>query len=57
MKAWLNQAIAWVDLVRAQWVGNEHTEQEVQELQRELETVLGPLGRSSWFARDNFGSF
>lgn len=57
MQGWLRQMVAWVDLVKAQWTGNHHTEQEVQELQRELDTVLGRAERSSWFARDSFVSF
>lgn len=57
MKAWLNQAIAWVDLVRAQWAGNEHTEQEVQVLQRELEAVLGPLRKEFLVRQGQFREF
>jgi GTP-binding protein EngB required for normal cell division len=57
MKAWLKQAIAWVDLVRAQWAGNEHTEQEVQELQRELEVVLGPLRKEFLVRQGQFREF
>ena len=52
-----NQTLAWIELVRAQWVGNEHTEQELQELQRELETVLGPLRKEFLVRQGQFREF
>jgi len=57
IRAWVKQAIAWIELVRAQWTGNEHTEQEVQELQRELETVLGPLRKEFLVRQGQFREF
>ena len=57
MQSWLQQMVAWVDLVKAQWIGNEHTEQEVQELQRELETVLGPLRKEFLVRQGQFREF
>ena len=57
MQAWLKQVIAWVDLVRAQWSGNEHTEQEVQELQRDLEGILGPLRKEFLVRQGQFREF
>ncbi len=57
MQSWLQQMIAWVDLVKAQWTGNEHTEQEIQELQRELETVLGPLTKEFLVRQGQFREF
>ena len=44
-------------MVRAQWTGNEHTDQEVQELQRELETVLGPLRKEFLVRQGQFREF
>ena len=57
IRAWVNQTVASIELVRAQWVGNEHTEQEVQELQRELETVLGPLRKEFLVRQGQFREF
>jgi GTP-binding protein EngB required for normal cell division len=53
----LKQMIAWVDLVGAQWTGNEHTDQEVQELHRELETMLGPLRKELLVRQGQFREF
>jgi GTP-binding protein EngB required for normal cell division len=57
IRAWVNQTVAWIELVRAQWVGNEHTEQELQQLQRELETVLGPLRKEFLVRQGQFREF
>jgi GTP-binding protein EngB required for normal cell division len=57
IRAWANQTLAWIELVRAQWVGSEHTEQELQELQRELETVLGPLRKEFLVRQGQFREF
>src|SRR5205814_6902016 len=57
MQVWLKQTVASVELVRAQWTGNQHTEQEVQELQRELETVLGPLRKEFLVRQGGFREF
>jgi hypothetical protein len=57
MQVWLKQISTSVDLVRSLWKGNEHTEQEVQELQRELETVLGPLTKEFLVRQGQFREF
>ena len=57
MEVWLKQVSTSIELVRSMWKGNQHTEQEVQELQRELKWCWDLSRRSSWFARDNFVSF
>jgi len=57
IRAWVDQAVAWIELVRAQWEGSEHTEQELQELERELETVLGPLRKEFLVRQGQFREF
>jgi GTP-binding protein EngB required for normal cell division len=57
ISAWANQTIAWIELIRAQWAGNEHTEQELEELKRELETVLGPLRKEFLVRQGQFREF
>ena len=57
MQAWLKQTRASLELIREQWIGNTHTEQEVQELQRELETVLGPLRKEFLVRQGQFREF
>ena len=57
IRAWVDQAVAWIELVRAQWEGSAHTEQELQELERELETVLGPLRKEFLVRQGQFREF
>ena len=57
IRAWVDQAVAWIELVRAQWEGSGHTEQELQELERELETVLGPLRKEFLVRQGQFREF
>jgi GTP-binding protein EngB required for normal cell division len=57
IQAFVTQSIALIDLVRAQWTGNQHTEQEVAELQSELETVLGPLRKEFLVRQGQFREF
>jgi predicted GTPase len=57
IRAWVDQAVSSIELVRAQWIGNEHTEKELQELQRELETVLGPLKKEFLVRQGQFREF
>jgi hypothetical protein len=55
--AWVDQIVAWIELIRIQWAGNEHTEQELQELQRELETVLVPRRKEFLVRQGQFREF
>lgn len=57
IRAWTDQSVAWIELVRAQWVGKGHTEQELVELQRELETVLSPLRKEFLVRQGQFREF
>jgi GTP-binding protein EngB required for normal cell division len=57
VSAWVNQTRALIELVRSQWAGNDHTEQELKELERELETVLGPLRKEFLVRQGQFREF
>jgi GTP-binding protein EngB required for normal cell division len=57
IEAWLKQAVSWLDLVRAQWAGDGHTEQEVVELERELERIAGPLRKEFLVRQGQFREF
>lgn len=57
IRAFKDQIIAWIELIKAQWIGNEHTEQELKELQRELETVLNPLRKEFLVRQGQFREF
>lgn len=57
IKAWKDLIEAHINNVRAQWEGNKHTEQELQDLRRDLEIVLGPLQKEFLVRKGSFRQF
>ena len=57
IKAFADQVTAWAELVREQWAGGGHTEQEVEQLTQDLQLVVAPLRKEFLVRQGQFREF
>jgi len=57
LRAFADQVVAWTELIRAQWTGGGHTEQELQQLTEDLQKVITPLKEEFLVRQGQFREF
>lgn len=57
IKAFCRQVISTVELVREQWTGSGHTDQELEQLRADLERVMAPLRKEFLVRQGQFREF
>jgi hypothetical protein len=57
IQAFIDQVVAWAELIRGQWIGDGHTEQEVNQFAAELEAMMAPLRKEFLVRQGQFREF